>query len=40
IPKRRFGTPKEVARVVIFLASSQSGYITGQTYDVNGGLHM
>ena len=34
------GVPDEVARVVEFLADPDSGYITGQDYSVNGGLHM
>ena len=36
----RLGEPDEVARVVEFLASPDSGYITGQVYAVNGGLYM
>jgi acetoacetyl-CoA reductase len=40
IPKQRFGTPEEVARVVRFLADAASGYVTGQQFNVNGGLHM
>jgi NAD(P)-dependent dehydrogenase (short-subunit alcohol dehydrogenase family) len=40
IPKRRFGTPDEVARVVRFLADPASGYLTGQQFNVNGGLRM
>lgn len=40
IPKRRFGTPSEVARLVKFLADPASGYVTGQQFNVNGGLHM
>ncbi len=38
IPSGRFGKPEEVARVVSFLASSSSGYITGQVIKVDGGL--
>lgn len=38
IPFGRFGKPEEVARVVIFLASEKSGYITGQVLKVDGGL--
>jgi 3-oxoacyl-(acyl-carrier-protein) reductase len=40
IPVGRLGEPEEVARVVEFLASPDSGYITGQVYGVNGGLYM
>lgn len=38
IPAGRFGTPEEVARVVLFLLSNLSGYITGQTIQIDGGL--
>ncbi len=40
IPMKRFGSVEEVARLVRFLAEEESGYITGQVYSVNGGLHM
>jgi NAD(P)-dependent dehydrogenase (short-subunit alcohol dehydrogenase family) len=40
IPVGRLGEPDEVARVVEFLASPDSSYITGQVYGVNGGLYM
>lgn len=36
-PLGRFGTPEEVAYTVVFLASPQAGYITGQTVYVDGG---
>ncbi|HME80846.1 MAG TPA: 3-oxoacyl-[acyl-carrier-protein] reductase [Candidatus Eremiobacteraceae bacterium] len=40
VPLRRFGSPDEVARVAVFLASDAAAYMTGQTLAVDGGLHM
>ena len=40
IPAKRFGTPEEVAALVVFLASDDSRYITGQVICVDGGLNM
>ena len=40
IPIRRFGESEEVAHAVLFLASEEAGYITGNTLHVNGGLAM
>ncbi|MCX8092449.1 MAG: glucose 1-dehydrogenase [Verrucomicrobiae bacterium] len=40
IPLRRAGTPDDVARAVVFLASEYNGFITGATLDVNGGVYM
>lgn len=40
IPLGRYGTPEEVAPAVLFLASSESDYITGQTLCVCGGFHI
>ncbi len=40
IPMKRFGRPEEIARLVGFLASDKSDYITGQVYGINGGLYM
>ena len=40
IPLERLGTAEDVAAAVLFLASPQAAYITGETLHVNGGLHM
>jgi acetoacetyl-CoA reductase/3-oxoacyl-[acyl-carrier protein] reductase len=40
VPLSRLGRPEEVARVVRFLASDASAYITGQVWAVNGGMEM
>lgn len=40
VPIRRIGEPEEIARVVVFLASKGSDYMTGATVDVSGGLLM
>ncbi len=40
IPMGHFGTPKDVAATVAFLASDDAGYITGQVICVDGGLAM
>ena len=40
IPLRRMGNPKEVAKVVKFLASEDSSYITGQVINIDGGMVM
>ena len=37
---RRFGEPSDVAAMITFLASDSSGWITGQTYPVNGGFSI
>ncbi len=40
IPMRRLALPSEIASAVIFLASENAQYITGETLSVNGGLYM
>jgi 3-oxoacyl-[acyl-carrier protein] reductase len=40
IPMGRLGSPEDVAASVVFLASDQAEYITGQTIHVNGGMAM
>lgn len=40
IPLARFGDPKDIARTVVFLASEDSAYMTGQTLHVDGGMVM
>jgi len=40
IPAQKMGLPLDIAAAVVFLASQEAGYITGQTVHVNGGLAM
>ena len=40
IPVGRLGEPEEIARIVVFLASDQAGFITGSTISANGGQYM
>ena len=40
IPTQTFGKPDDVAAAVVFLASSEAAYITGETVHVNGGMVM
>ena len=40
IPANRFGSPEDLSTSILFLASEESSYITGQTIHINGGLYM
>jgi 3-oxoacyl-[acyl-carrier protein] reductase len=40
IPLGRVGSPEEVARVIVFLVSSDSSYLCGETIEINGGMLM
>jgi 3-oxoacyl-[acyl-carrier protein] reductase len=40
IPAQKFGKPEDVAAAVVFLASDEAGYITGETTHINGGMVM
>ena len=39
-PLRRLGKPQEVVSLMVYLASEDAGFITGQTYLVNGGMYF
>ena len=40
IPMERLGSADDIANAVLFLASDNSAYITGQVLAVNGGMYM
>ena len=40
IPLGRWGQPEEIGRLVVYLASDDAGYITGQVININGGFYM
>jgi 3-oxoacyl-[acyl-carrier protein] reductase len=40
IPLGRFGTCDEVAEMILFLVGPGAGYVTGQVFNINGGLYM
>ena len=40
IPSGRMGTPEDIAAAVVYLASQEAGWVTGQTIHVNGGMAM
>jgi 3-oxoacyl-[acyl-carrier protein] reductase len=40
IPAARMGNPDEIAAAVVYLASAEAGYVTGETIHVNGGMAM
>ena len=40
IPMEKFGDPQDVANLVLFLSSDNASYITGQNFNINGGMLM
>ena len=40
IPAQQFGRPDDIASAVVFLSSQESGYVTGETMHINGGMVM
>jgi 3-oxoacyl-[acyl-carrier protein] reductase len=40
VPAGRLGSPEEIAAGIVYLASDEAGYVTGQTLHINGGMAM
>ncbi len=40
VPLRRLGTGEDIANLAVFLASDLSGFITGESININGGKYM
>ena len=40
VPVQRRGTVGEVASMIVYLCSEDTGYMTGATLDINGGSHI
>ena len=40
IPQGAMGAPEDIAAAILYLASAEAGYVTGQTLHVNGGMAM
>lgn len=40
VPLKRFGQPKDVANLVVFLASDEASFITGGEYNIDGGINI
>jgi 3-oxoacyl-[acyl-carrier protein] reductase len=40
VPAKRLGSPEDVAAAVVYLASDEAGWVTGQTFHINGGMAM
>jgi 3-oxoacyl-[acyl-carrier protein] reductase len=40
VPAERLGTPDDIAAGVVYLASDEAAYVTGQTLHINGGMAM
>ncbi len=40
VPMKKLGSPEDVAAAVVYLASDEAGWVTGQTFHINGGMAM